>query len=395
MNNEKILIRGGRVVLGDRVRDGLDVALADGKIVSVAPAGSMPCETEYTVVDAAGQYVSPGFIDLHSHGGGGHDFMDGTKEAFLGAAEMHARHGTTAMCPTTLSGDPEETKTVCQVYRDAKAAGPACAFLGLHLEGPYFAVSQKGAQDERYIRNPSRADYESLLDACPDIVRWSAAPELEGAMEFGRVLRQRGVIPSIGHTDADFDTAAAALENGYTTVTHLYSCMPGVHRKNAYRIAGTIEAALYFDGFTVEVIADGCHLPAALLKFIYKCKGADRICVVTDSMRGAGMPEGPTILGSLKRGTDAIIEDGVAKMPDRLAFAGSVATMDRLVRNMVQLADVPLYDAVAMASATPAKVLGCTDRGRLAEGYTADVVLLDETLHVTRTISAGKTVYIR
>ena len=395
MKNEKILLRGGRVVLGDRIREGLDVALADGKIVSIAPTGSLPCETDYAVVDAAGQYVSPGFIDLHSHGGGGLDFLEGTTEAFLGAAEMHARHGTTAMCPTTLSGDPEETKTVCQVYRAAKAAGPACAFLGLHLEGPYFAVSQKGAQDERYIRNPSRTDYESLLDACPDIVRWSAAPELEGAMEFGRVLRQRGVTPSIGHTDADFDTAAQALENGYTTVTHLYSCMPGVHRKNAYRIAGTIEAALYFDAFTVEVIADGCHLPAALLKFIYKCKGADRICVVTDSMRGAGMPEGPTILGSLKRGTDAIIEDGVAKMPDRLAFAGSVATMDRLVRNMVQLADVPLYEAVIMASATPARVLGCTDRGRLVEGNIADVVLLDETLHVTRTISAGKTVFMK
>jgi len=395
MTNEKILLRGGRVVLGDRIREGLDVALAEGRILSVTPTGSLPCETDYTIVDAAGQYVSPGFIDLHSHGGGGHDFMDGTKEAFLGAAEMHARHGTTAMCPTTLSGDPEETKAACQVYREAKAAGPACAFLGLHLEGPYFAVSQKGAQDERYIRNPSRADYEALLDACPDIVRWSAAPELEGGMEFGRVLRARGVLPSIGHTDADFDTAAEALDNGYTTVTHLYSCMPGVHRKNAYRIAGTIEAALFFDAFTVEVIADGCHLPAALLKFIYKCKGADRICVVTDSIRGAGMPEGPTILGSLTRGQEGIIEDGVAKMPDRQAFAGSVATMDRLVRNMVQLADVPLYEAVRMASATPAKVLGCTDRGKLVEGNIADVVLLDETLHVTRTIAAGKTVYVK
>ena len=394
MTNEKILIRGGRVVLGDRIREGLDVVLADGKIAAIVPTGTL-CEADYTIVDAAGQYVCPGFIDLHSHGGGGHDFMDGTMEAFLGAAEMHARHGTTAMCPTTLSGDPEETKTVCQAYRDAKAAGPACAFLGIHMEGPYFDISQKGAQDERYIRNPVRSDYEAMLDAYPDIVRWSAAPELEGGMEFGRVLRERGVLPSIGHTDADYDTAAEALANGYTTVTHLYSCMPGVHRKNAYRIAGTIEAALYFDAFTVEVIADGCHLPAALLKFIYKCKGADRICVVTDSTRGAGMPEGPTILGSLKRGQVGIIEDGVAKMPDRQAFAGSVATMDRLVRNMVQLADVPLYEAVRMASATPAKVLGCKDRGALVEGYIADVVLMDETLHVTRTIAAGKTVFAK
>ena len=395
MKNEKILLRGGRVILGDRIAEGLDVAIADGRIVSIAQTAGLPAESDWEVVDAAGQYVSPGFIDLHTHGGGGHDFMDGTREAFLGAAAMHARHGTTAMCPTTLSGDPDETRTVCQVYRDAKAAGPDCAFLGLHLEGPYFAVSQKGAQDEKYIRNPSREDYESLLDACPDVVRWSAAPELEGGMEFGRGLRERGVIPSIGHTDADFDTAAAALDNGYSLITHLYSCMPGVHRKNAYRIAGTIEAALFFDGFTVEIIADGCHLPPALLKFIVKCKSTDRICLVTDSIRGAGMPEGPTILGSLTRGQEAIIEDGVAKLPDRTAFAGSVATMDRLVRNMVQLADQPLYEAVKMASTIPARVLGCTDRGKLVEGYVADVVLLDETLHVTRTIAGGKTVYAK
>jgi len=145
----------------------------------------------------------------------------------------------------------------------------------------------------------------------------------------------------------------------------------------------------------VEIIADGCHLPPALLKFIVKCKSTDRICLVTDSIRGAGMPEGPTILGSLTRGQEAIIEDGVAKLPDRTAFAGSVATMDRLVRNMVQLADQPLYEAVKMASTIPARVLGCTDRGKLVEGYTADVVLLDETLHVTRTIAGGKTVYAK
>jgi len=391
----KTLLYNGRAILGDRIRDGMAIALADGVICDVAPMGELPHETDWETVDLQGQYISPGFVELHTHGGGGHDFMDGTREAFLGAAAAHAAHGTTAMCPTTLSGDPEETKTVCRTYREAKAAGPACAFLGLHLEGPYFAVSQKGAQDEKYIRPPVRADYESLLDACPDVIRWSAAPELAGGMEFGRVLRARGVLPSIGHTDADFDTAAEALENGYTHITHLYSCMPGVHRKNAYRIAGTVEAALYFDGFTVEIIADGAHLPPALLKFIYKCKGADRICLVTDSMRGAGMPEGPSILGSLSRGQEVIIEDGVAKMPDRAAFAGSVATMDRLVRNMVHLADVSLPEAVKMASATPAEIIGCRNRGRLVPGYAADVAILDETLHVTRTIREGETVFVK
>lgn len=393
---KKILFRNGNVVLPDRICTGWDVAVEDDRIVSVCPSGvpekSGTPETDQQIIDCTGKYISPGFIDLHTHGGGGHDFMDGTVEAFLGAAKMHALHGTTALCPTTLSGDPEETKQVCAVYREARDKA-ACAFLGLHLEGPYFAVSQKGAQDEKYIRPPVRAEYEALLDACPDVVRWSAAPELDGGMEFGRVLSSRGVIASIGHTDADFDTAAAALDNGYSLITHLYSCMPGVHRKNAWRIAGTIEAALYYDGFTVEIIADGCHLPAALLKFIVKCKTTDRICLVTDSMRGAGMPDGETILGSLTRGQPAVIEDGVAKLPDRSAFAGSVATMDRLVRNMVTLAEVPLYEAVKMASLIPAKVLGCADsRGKLAPGYVADVVVLDEELQVISTMAQGRIV---
>ncbi len=392
---EKKLLRGGTVVFGESLLPGYDVAIVGDRIECVSPTGALPAETDWDILDMTGLVVSPGFIDLHSHGGGGHDFMDGTKGAFLGAARAHAQHGTTAMCPTTLSGDPGETVAVCQAYRDAKLAGPDCAFLGIHLEGPYFAVSQKGAQDEKYIRPPVKEDYVSLLDACPDIIRWSAAPELDGAMEFGRVLRARGVIPSIGHTDCDFDTAAAALENGYTLITHLYSGMQGVHRKNAYRIAGMIEAGLYFDGFTAEIIADGCHLPPALLKLIVKCKGTDRVCLVTDSMRGAGMPEGTSILGSLTRGQEVIIEDGVAKLLDRKAFAGSVATMDRLVRNMVNLADVPLAQSVKMATATPANVLGLTDRGRLVPGAFADVAVLDDTLHVVRTIAAGRDVFVK
>ncbi len=393
--NEKKLLRGGTVVFGEKLLSGYDVAILGDRIADVCPTGALPTETDWEILDMTGLTVSPGFIDLHSHGGGGHDFMDGTKEAFLGAAKAHAAHGTTAMCPTTLSGDPEETKTVCQVYREAKNSVPDCAFLGIHLEGPYFAVSQKGAQDEKYIRPPVKEDYLALLDACPDVIRWSAAPEVDGGMEFGRQLRARGVIPSIGHTDCDFDTAAAALENGYTLITHLYSGMQGVHRKNAYRIAGMVEAGLYFDGFTAEIIADGCHLPPALLKFIVKCKGTDKVCLVTDSMRGAGMPEGPSILGSLTRGQEVIIEDGVAKLLDRTAFAGSVATMDRLVRNMVTLADMPLPQAVKMATTVPAGVLGLTDRGRLVPGAMADVAVLDDTLHVVRTVAGGRDVFVK
>ena len=214
--------------------------------------------------------------------------MDADPESFLTAARVHALHGTTALCPTTLSGEFDETMRVFSAYEEAKKHSEGGArFIGLHLEGPYFAMSQKGAQDPKYIRPPEPSEYGRFLDACGDIVRWSAAPELPGAMAFGRDLAGRGILPSIAHTDADFDTAAEALANGYTHVTHLYSCMPGVHRVNAYRVAGAVEAALYYDGFTVEIIADGCHLPAALLKLVYKCKrGADRAGDGFDARRG-------------------------------------------------------------------------------------------------------------
>lgn len=389
---EKKVYKNGSLILRDRIADGMALLTHGDTIAAIVPENT-PVSPDYRVVDLGGNYLAPGFIDLHTHGAGGADFMDAEPESFLTAARVHALHGTTALCPTTLSGEFDETLRVFAAYAEAKKRNQDGArFVGLHLEGPYFAMSQKGAQDPKYIRPPVQAEYERFLDACGDIVRWSAAPELPGAMAFGRDLAGRGILPSIAHTDADFDTAAEALANGYTHVTHLYSCMPGVHRVNAYRVAGAIEAALYFDGFTVEIIADGCHLPAALLKLIYKCKGAERIALVTDSMRGAGMPEGDSILGSRARGMAVSIHDGVAWLPSGDAFAGSVATMDRLVRNMVTLADVPLYEAVKMASATPAKIIGLRKKGVLSPGMDADMVVLDKSLHVADTIIAGRSI---
>ena len=389
---EKKIYKNGSLILRDSVAQGMAVLTHGGEIYAIVPENT-PVSEDYRVVDLGGQYLAPGFVELHTHGAGGADFMDADPESFLTAARVHALHGTTALCPTTLSGEFDETMRVFAAYAEAKKRNICGArFIGLHLEGPYFAMSQKGAQDPQYIRPPVRAEYERFLDARGDIVRWSAAPELPGAMAFGRDLADRGILPSIAHTDADFDTAAEALANGYTHVTHLYSCMSGVHRVNAYRVAGAVEAALYYDGFTVEIIADGCHLPASLLKFIYKCKGAERIALVTDSMRGAGMPAGESILGSKTRGMAVSIHDGVAWLPSGDAFAGSVATMDRLVRNMVTLADVPLYEAVKMASATPAKIIGQRKKGILAPGMDADMVVLDQTLHVTDTIIGGDSI---
>ena len=385
----------GRILLSDRILHGYSLLVENGRILGIFNDRAPASPAADHVIDAAGRFVSPGFIDLHTHGAGGSDFLDCECEGFLTAAATHAKHGTTALLPTATSGDPEELSDMLTVYRAAKAKNTAgAAFLGLHLEGPYFAPSQKGAQDEKYIRGFDMEEYTRILaEGAGDILRWSAAPELEGACDFARILRANGVLPSIGHTDADSDDVERAFAAGFTHVTHLYSCTSGVHRKNGYRYAGVIESAYLIDGMTVEIIADGVHLPASLLKLVYKIKGADRTALVTDSMRAAGLPEGPSILGSKSRGLPVIVEDGVAKMPDRSCFAGSVATADRLVRNMVTLAGVPLTDAVKMASATPARIIGANSKGSLESGKDADVILFDDQIRVSLTMVGGNVIF--
>ncbi len=391
MSKSKII--NGKIITPYRIIDGGTIAFEDGKIIYI---GQADIELEgCTVIDAKGNYVSPGFVDLHTHGGGGHDFMDGTCEAFLGAAQMHAQHGTTSILPTTLTCTNEELKQTLEVFREAKDKNKNGAqFLGIHLEGPYFAISQAGGQDSRYIRNPKKEEYEEILGWSDDIVRWSIAPELDGAIELGKVLKARSILPSIGHSEAEYEKVQEAFENGYTHVTHLYSGMTGVHRKNAYRYLGVIESAYLMDDMSVEMIADGCHLPPSLLQLIYKIKGPSKIALITDSLRGAGMPEGESISGSLKNGQKVIIEDGVAKLLDRSAFAGSVATTDRLVRTVVKQAGIPLIDAVKMMTITPAEIIGVNkEKGSLAIGKDADILIFDDDIHIKMTVIMGNPVY--
>lgn len=390
--NKRLKIYNGRVITPYRLLENGTVLIEDGKIISVCKGNSDFPGAQ--MIDAQNNYVSPGFIDMHTHGGGGHDFMDGTVEAFLGAAKMHSLHGTTALVPTTLTSEISDLLNTFSVYNQAKEENTEGAqFLGLHLEGPYFAMSQKGAQDPRYIRLPAKKEYEAILSHSKDIIRWSAAPELEGAMEFGREMARRGILPAIAHTDATSDEVAEALENGFTHLTHLYSGMSGVMRRNAFRYAGVIESAFLFDQLTVEIIADGIHLPPSLLQLIYKQKGPSRIALITDSMRGAGMGPGDSILGGLKDGMKVIIEDGVAKLLDRTAFAGSVATTDLLVRNMIQLAGVPLLHAIQMMTSTPAQICRINDRkGSLTADKDADVVIFDDNIQIKATLINGRVI---
>ncbi|MCM0650988.1 N-acetylglucosamine-6-phosphate deacetylase [Clostridium swellfunianum] len=377
------IIVNGNVITPMKIIDNGIVAFEGGKITYVGEKKGYNISENDTVYDAGGNYVSPGFIDIHTHGAGGYDFMDATVEAFLKASETHMKHGTTSIVPTTITSTIKDLYRTLEIFTEAKNKNMGPELIGLHLEGPYFAEEQRGAQDLKYIKNPERKEYLEVLDSSRDIVRWTIAPEKSGALEMGLELRKRGIIPCIGHTNAIYEDIVKAYEHGYSLMTHFYSAMSTVKRIKGVRFAGAVEAGYLIDEMMVEVIADGMHLPKSLLQLIYKIKGSDKICLVTDSMRAAGMPEGEYVLGNTETGQKVIVEDGVAKLKDRTAFAGSVATADRLIRTMRDIAEVPLVECVKMLTLNPAKVMEISSRkGSLVRGKDADIIIFDNFISI-------------
>lgn len=383
----RTLIDNVRLVTRDGVANGAAVVIADGKIERVFDADTPRDAICDIIVDGEGNYLSAGFIDIHVHGGGGHDFMDATEEAFRGALAAHMKHGTTSCVPTTLTAEQSELCEVFETSRRVKASGDAARLpeiLGLHLEGPFVAPEQAGAQDPKYIRVPSDGTWRDIVrEADGELRIWTVAPELDGADEMCAELRDSGIIFSAGHSSARYSDVVRSIDAGYTMATHLYSSMSTIIRENGYRVPGLLEAALLHDELAAEVIADGLHLPPELLRLIVKTKGTDRIVLVTDAMRGAAMPDGKYLLGSLKRGQEVSVFDGIAHMPDGISFAGSVCTADRLIRTMTKKAGVSLSDAVVMLTENPAREIGVDSRkGKVVAGYDADFVLFDEDINV-------------
>lgn len=383
----RTLINNVKLVTADGIAENSAVLICDGKIEYVSTSGEMILPAVDEIIDGEGNYLSAGFIDVHVHGGGGHDFMDATEEAFLGAMSSHMKHGTTSIVPTTLTAEDDELAEVFNVSRRVRASKEAenlPEILGLHLEGPYVEPSMAGAQDPKYIKVPSDNSWRKIAELGKgELLIWTVAPELDGADEMAEALKDSGIIFSAGHSAAKYSDVVRAIDAGYTMATHLYSSMSTIIRENGYRVPGLLEGALLHDEICAEVIADGLHLPPELLKLIYKTKGRERIVLVTDAMRGAGMPDGEYLLGSLKKGQTVSVFDGIAHMPDGISFAGSVATADRLVRVMTGQAGVPLHEAIAMLTENPAREVGVLDRkGRVAAGYDADLVLFDENINI-------------
>lgn len=393
---EQIVFTNSRVILPDTVLEHHNVFVEDGIIQAVTPKPPPDGLVQNAkVIDCGGNYLSPGFIDTHCHGGGGADFMDGTTEDILTAARAHLMHGTTGLCPTTLTSSDEELFCFFDCYEKAQGITECMPhLLGIHLEGPYFSPAQAGAQPPQYLVTPRREHYlEILRRGNGNIIKWSVAPELPGAMELGDELASRGILALMGHSDARFSTVTEALRHGYTQLTHFYSAMSTITRENGHRKLGLVEAGYLYDELNVEIIADGIHLPPELLKLIVKCKDHRHICLVTDSMRGADMPDGPSLLGSLAHGVPVIIRDGIANMPSFDSFAGSIATTDRLVRVMVQAAGLPIWDAVRMASLNPAAFLGIDGTyGSIEPGKAADLLIFDQDIRISSVYVSGEQV---
>lgn len=377
-------IKNARAVLDSTVK-ATNIYIDGGRIACLSEA-DLPADRE---LDARGRYVAPGFIDTHVHGGGGVDFM-GSAEDFRTASTLHLAHGTTTILPTTMAASFGALMTAIENFKAVvPEAGKTLPNMpGMHLEGPYFALSQKGAQPAEYIYPPRPEEYRELLAAAEgSILKWSFAPELPGSVEFCDTLVRNGVFPSIGHTDATYEDVLRVFEHGARSLTHFYSSMSTITRRSGFRVPGVIEAGYLLDEMWIEVIGDGCHLPEPLLKMICKLKDHRRIMTITDAISEAFLPEGVELPGS-----GHVIEEGVAKMADRTCFAGSIASTDRIVRTMVTVAGCDLPTAVRMMTKNPAEFLGLRGKGSLLAGYDADLVFFGDDITVDAVMLGGRMV---
>ena len=374
-------IKSDKIVLEDRIFDGY-VYFEDGVITDVT-AEERPADQ---VLDMTGCYISPGFIDIHTHGGGGYRF-EGSTEEIVNGCSFHLEHGTTSICPT-VSAAPfasmaESARHIRAAMADPRVKG---TILGVHMEGPYLSAKQAGAQCPTHITPPMEEDYlPFILENADVIARWTYAPENDTDQIFAKTLQEYGIVASAGHTDAIYDDMKRAFENGCALVTHLYSCTSTITRDHGFRRLGVIETAYLMEDMFVEIICDGKHLPPELIRLIYQIKGADRIALVTDSLALAGTEQ----THGFMQDTEFIIEDGVCKLMDRSAFAGSIATADRLVRVAVKEAGISLPDAVKMMTLTPARIMGLRNKGAIAPGMDADLVVLDKDIRVQQVFAKG------
>ena len=389
-----LIIENVNAVLQNAVSEKTSVAISAGRIVAIGVGNAVAAQ----VIDGEGGFLFPGFIDVHVHGGGGADFMDATPEAFERAACAHLSYGTTTLVPTAMSASEAELSDFLRAYALFRERSPyaSLAPYGVHLEGPYFSGAtgkSRGAQKADALRPIDLSEVERLLTLADGaILRWDAAPELENSDAFARRLTAAGVTVAVGHSRATAEETAKGYAAGFSHVTHFYNACTMYEKRDQVVTAGTVEATYLDDDVSVELISDGKHIPVYCLLLALKIKGADRVLGITDATRLAGTDAERGFLGSLSKGTEVIVEDGVAKLPDRTCFAGSICTMARALRVLCVDYGVSPTTAAKMLSTNPARHIGAEGIGAIQEGYAADLVLTDENFHLKTVVKNGNIV---
>ena len=381
--HHEMIFTNARLIFPDGICDGFEIVVQEGKIAAIRDRSLAHRKDE--VIDLNGNYLAPGFIDLHVHGALGRDTMEASAEAFRSVCDFHASGGTTSLLLTTATAPLDEIVKVLQAVRDCRSAIRLIA--GVHVEGPFISKAKPGAQRAEFIQDPSPAAVRQLLEHADVLKRVTIAAELPGALEAIELFRARGISVSGGHTDAWDEEARAAFDRGMRSVTHTFNCMSTARRRGVYRVAGLLEFALSEPDISCELIADSHHVSPTLMKMLYRAKGPYGICLVTDATAGAGLPAGSQFA---LFGKDCIVENGVCLLVDHSALAGSAARMIDLVRVMVREVNVPLNEAIAMATENPARAIGLNTKGRLSVGADADLVVLSPQLDVVRTFCSGE-----
>ena len=380
-----MIFRNARLIFPDGIREGLEIVTQHGKIAEVRQQTKVPAND---VVDVDGNYLAPGFVDLHVHGALGRDTMEASAEAFRAICDYHASGGTTSLLLTTATAPIDAIVDVLKAVRDCRSTIPQIA--GVHIEGPFISKTKHGAQRAEFIRNPTPEAVGRLLEYTDVIKRITIAPELPGALEAIENFHARKVSVSGGHSNAWDDEARSGFARGMRSVTHTFNCMSSARRRGIDRVAGLLEFALSEPEILCELIADGHHVSATLMKMLYRAKGGAGICLVTDATAGAGLADGSQF--SLF-GNECVLEGGVCLLADHSALAGSAARMIDLVRTLVDDAGLPLYEAITMATDNPARAIGLETKARVAVGAEADLVVLSSELEVLRTFAGGKEIF--
>lgn len=374
-------IKSSKIILPDGILSGY--IYFEGSRITAVTTRELAYDEEY---DAGDMYAAPGFIDIHTHGGGGFDFA-GDVHNIVGGCDFHLSHGTTSVCPTVSAAPMQVMRSALEAVDTAMKGHMSKAnIIGAHMEGPYLSPAQCGAQCCDHITLPVKSEYCELTESFHDaIARWTYAPEYDDGGAFCRYITDCGIVASAGHTNAILADMEVAQASGCTLVTHLYSCTSTVTRDHGFRHLGVIESAFLSDDMYVEIIADGKHLPPELIKLVLKIKGSDRVALITDSLPIAGTDAKCGCMID----TEFIIEDGVCKLPDRTAFAGSIATADRLVRVMRDEVGVPIHEAVKMLTKVPAEIMGL-NKGTIAPGRDADIIIFDDDIKVNGIFVMGE-----